>query len=386
MLPLLVNLLLLGLICIGHAGLVAAVTNRVFGLPFSRRVFWKIRRIHDLLQLGFPPLLIISQGIYGARLLRGGVWSDLPIPWQCYIAICGLMVLGLVILAALRLFHRDPQQLRVSHTETIDIARRLGNRPVSRNHLYPLTLLPGNEILRLQVSGKRLAVPGLPAEWKGLSILHVSDLHYIGSPTLTYFAEVMRIAAGQSADLIVFTGDLVDRPELVDWLPATLGQLSAPLGCYFVLGNHDWHCGTADQTRQRMTELGWVDIASRWVSIEHHGLPLVVAGTELPWMGTFPDLAGAPAEAFRLLLSHTPDNIGWARREKFDLMLAGHNHGGQIRLPGFGPVFCPSLYGCRYASGTFWESPTLLHVSRGISGTEPIRFRCPPDLTHLVLE
>jgi predicted MPP superfamily phosphohydrolase len=66
-------------------------------------------------------------------------------------------------------------------------------------------------------------------------------------------------------------------------------------------------------------------------------------------------------------------------------MLAGHNHGGQVRLPLVGPVFSPSLFGCRYASGVFWEPPTLLYVSRGISGQHPWRWRCPPELTKLIL-
>jgi hypothetical protein len=102
-------------------------------------------------------------------------------------------------------------------------------------------------------------------------------------------------------------------------------------------------------------------------------------------MGRQPDLGLVPPEAFRLLLSHTPDNITWARRHRVNLMLSGHNHGGQVRLPGFGPVYSPSQYGCHYASGVFWEQPTLLYVSRGISGKHPLRWNCLPELTRLVL-
>jgi hypothetical protein len=66
-------------------------------------------------------------------------------------------------------------------------------------------------------------------------------------------------------------------------------------------------------------------------------------------------------------------------------MLSGHNHGGQVRLPGFGPIYSPSIYGCHYASGVFWEPPTLVYVSRGISGKHPLRWNCLPELTRLVL-
>ncbi len=89
---------------------------------------------------------------------------------------------------------------------------------------------------------------------------------------------------------------------------------------------------------------------------------------------------------FRLLLSHTPDHFAWARAHGVDLMLSGHNHGGQIVLPVIGPVFAPSRYGVRYAAGAFWSEPTLLYVSRGLSGRHPLRLNCPPELTRIVLE
>jgi uncharacterized protein len=89
---------------------------------------------------------------------------------------------------------------------------------------------------------------------------------------------------------------------------------------------------------------------------------------------------------FRLLLSHTPDQFPWARSNNFDLMLAGHNHGGQIRLPYLGALITPSLYGFRYAGGVYFEPPTLLHVSRGLAGIHPIRLNCPPELALLVLK
>ena len=68
-----------------------------------------------------------------------------------------------------------------------------------------------------------------------------------------------------------------------------------------------------------------------------------------------------------------------------DLMLAGHLHGGQIRLPWIGPILSPSRQGVRYASGVFQSPPTTLHVSRGLSGELPIRLNCPPEVTELVL-
>jgi uncharacterized protein len=87
----------------------------------------------------------------------------------------------------------------------------------------------------------------------------------------------------------------------------------------------------------------------------------------------------------RLLLSHTPDEIEWARDAGVDLMLAGHNHGGQVVLPLIGPVYSPSRYGTRYAGGSFWREPTLLHISRGVSGRHPLRWNCRPEVIRIVL-
>jgi hypothetical protein len=89
---------------------------------------------------------------------------------------------------------------------------------------------------------------------------------------------------------------------------------------------------------------------------------------------------------FRLCLSHTPDNIVWARKNEIDLMLSGHVHGGQIRLPLVGSIFVPSRYGRRYDCGTFDEPPTVMHVSRGLAGQHPLRINCRPEVTWLELK
>jgi uncharacterized protein len=124
--------------------------------------------------------------------------------------------------------------------------------------------------------------------------------------------------------------------------------------------------------------------------LEINDRAIVLAGNELPWIPPAPDMAGCPtdiggARPLRLLLAHTPDQLPWARRHDFDLMLAGHTHGGQVCLPWIGPVFCPSRYGLEYAAGVFYEPPTVMHVSRGISGETPSRWNCPPEVALLKL-
>jgi predicted MPP superfamily phosphohydrolase len=122
------------------------------------------------------------------------------------------------------------------------------------------------------------------------------------------------------------------------------------------------------------------------------GCRVLLAGNEWPWftavaVDALAEEAASPDRAaFRVLVAHSPDQFGWARRQGFDLMLAGHNHGGQVRLPLLGPLISPSWYGTRYSGGVYYEAPTLLHVSRGISGEHPLRWNCLPELAQLVLE
>ena len=111
---------------------------------------------------------------------------------------------------------------------------------------------------------------------------------------------------------------------------------------------------------------------------------LELLGNELPW---FPlgDATSPSSADFRILLSHSPDQIPWAKEQSIPLMLAGHTHGGQISPPFIGPIVSPSVFGTRYACGLFYEPPTVMHVSRGLSGVHPIRLNCLPELALLTL-
>lgn len=379
------NFLALIVLSSGHAALVIGLVNRLHGLPLRRETLQLTRGLHDVLIVAFPAALFWFAGFNGPRLVWGGDWTQLPTPLLCYFGMCLAAAAALPLIVLYRELAKPPEVLISNHSQTIDIANELGHRPVGDGRHRWMARLPGNELFQVQTSEKNYRHPRCPAGWDGLSILHLSDFHLSGTPDRGYFEKLIDVSREMRADMVVFTGDLIDREDLLGWLPSTLGRLSAPLGCYFVLGNHDWYSGLADEIRRRLAEWGWCDVAGRSVLLDVHDQRLAIGGSERPWMGSHPHFDDVPAEAFRILLSHTPDNIVWARRQRVDLMLAGHNHGGQVRLPVFGPVFSPSVFGCRYASGAFWEPPTLLHVSRGISGQHPWRWRCPPELTKLIL-
>ncbi len=382
------NLLAFFLLTVGNCEVLVALVNRSHSYGIRLTMLRPLRIGHHVWMFAFPLLLVWFVGVRGPGLLlgapRAGAWTDVSPGWGVYLLMCAIGSVTLVAGSVRRRFRVIPGAQLSNHSHTVDIEGELGRRPVVSGRHERLARLPFNENFRLELSDKHYRLPACPPEWDGLSILHVSDLHFIETIEREHFERVIELGAGLNPDLVVFTGDLLDAQECVEWLPTTLGRLNAPLGCYFILGNHDWYLD-ADAIRAKLAELGWTDVGSRCRTIEHNGRPLAIAGLELPWMGEHPDFSGAPEDAFRLLLSHTPDHIHWARSQGIDLMLSGHNHGGQIVLPVVGPVYSPSRYGCKYSAGVFWEDPTLLYVSRGVSGRHPLRYNCLPEMTKLVL-
>jgi hypothetical protein len=268
--------------------------------------------------------------------------------------------------------------------EVVDVERHLGYRPKGDGHHSFLGHLPGNEIFQVEYVERTLHPVRLPAAWDGLTILHLSDLHFCGTPDRRFFQAVMDLCRDWQPDLVAVTGDVVDSTFHHRWIVPVLGRLRWRVAAFAILGNHDWF-HDPNLVRRRLRRLRMDVLGNSWRLIEVRGEPLVVIGHEGPWFQPGPDLKGCPEGVFRLCLSHTPDNIRWARQNQVDLMLSGHNHGGQIRFPLIGSLFVPSRYGRRYDCGTFDEPPTLLHVSRGLGEEHPIRYNCRPEVTLLVL-
>ena len=271
----------------------------------------------------------------------------------------------------------------------IDIARTL-DVPLAHGLKARLcSRLPGNQFLQFEVRTLEVELPRLPPELDGLSLVHLTDFHMAGHVGKPYFEEVIRQANRLDADLVLITGDILDDEQCLPWLEL-LGELQSRLGVYFVLGNHDYRVCPVEQLREMLAERGLTNVAGTHQLISHNDHHILLAGNELPWHRepVAQDDLPCPAQSSRILsiaLSHTPDEFDWAREYGFDLLLAGHLHGGQIRVPLIGPVLSPSRYGVRYSGGTFFQSPTVLHVSRGLSGMMPLRFNCPPELAKLVL-
>ncbi len=232
---------------------------------------------------------------------------------------------------------------------------------------------------RLRLQAHELAFPDLPAGLDGLTIGQLSDLHLGHRFSFANARRAITQLLHAQPEIIVLTGDLIQKRSAIASLPDLLGQLAAPLGVYAVPGNHDYWEGMphiAAALRARGVSL----LVNRHQLIERNGARLLLAGVDDHWDGR-PDLTlalgGAPAHDFRILLSHCPDIADEAAAAGFQLQLSGHTHGGHVRFPGLGPL-CLPRHGWRYDMGHFQIGSMQLFVSRGVGGL-PLRFGCPPE-------
>ncbi len=235
---------------------------------------------------------------------------------------------------------------------------------------------------RFQVTTNRFALHGLTAP---LKVALLSDLHYGPYMAEGSVAAWVDATMAESPDLIVLTGDYVDtynqRP--LEPLITELARLRAPLGVLAVWGNHDyvnrgWHA----YLERAFAGIGIRVLRNSGVAVRPD---LYVGGLD-DWNLGQPDFAataggGAPHQA-RLLLTHNPDSLAELSPDLFDLALAGHTHGGQVRLPFVGALITSSLYGQAYAGGWVHSGAVPAYVSRGLGVTMlPARLLCPPELS-----
>jgi uncharacterized protein len=382
---LLVPLLLFLAACVGHGYLLMLSLNITYSYPFHRKVLKVQRLIWGLLLVGGPVAFAFLVGTDLVALGNEALSDGMHLVPVAYAWLC-VFVGGVAFPAVTvwRLVRRQPTVVLDLDSVIVDVEKELGHRPVGDGKYRKLAGLRINNLFNVEFTTLTLNVPGLPAAWNGLSIVQLSDLHFYGTPGREYFEFIVRRAMADGVpDLLVLSGDIIDRDIYLDWIEPVLGSLRWNVAALAILGNHDWWLDF-EAVRKRLAAIGMHVISNRWEAIDVRGEKLIAIGHEGPWFRPPPSLAGCP-DGFRLLVSHTPDNIGWAKRNNCRLMLSGHNHGGQIRLPIVGSMFVPSFYSRRYDMGAFHEPPTVLHVNRGLSGKEPIRFRCKPQVSRIVL-
>lgn len=243
----------------------------------------------------------------------------------------------------------------------------------------------------LQVTRPRIHVSGLPSVLEGLRIALLTDLHAGEGTPLSLVRRAARLAMAERPDLIALTGDFAaDSASGFAAVLATLDALDAPLGVYAVPGNHDHLVGIDIWRRQVAAHPRIRDLTNAALLLDVRGTRLCVAGVDdydegRPRMDVLP-----PPEQrdFTLLLAHSPDQAERARRayDRVDLVLSGHTHGGQVRLPWVGALKNSAEHEHLYEEGLRRRPWTQVYVSRGVGTVRlPVRLFCRPEVALLEL-
>ena len=249
----------------------------------------------------------------------------------------------------------------------------------------------------IEVEHVAIKLRNLPTAFKGFRIVQVADFHYGEYSEPSFIRAVVRAVNDLKPDLIALTGDFVSAGPMVRRISVDyayhcadlLARLESPAR-YAVLGNHDTMVGGAEVIDALHTR-GIPVLYNSAVAIERDGTRFWLAGVADVLVGDEANLAAAIPKGRNseteplILMAHEPDYADKVTGSGVDLMLSGHTHGGQIRIPFMPLTHLPPL-GEKYVEGHFTIGDLQLYVTRGIGTVEvPFRFRCPPEITVITL-
>ncbi len=252
----------------------------------------------------------------------------------------------------------------------------------------------------LSVEAVTIPIRGLPESLRGAKLVQLSDFHFDG---LRLSEDLLQQAIEETnqaePDLIVLTGDYVTTdPRPIHGLVHRLKALQSRAGIYAVLGNHDLYFWNSKATiSEALRSIGIHVMWRETVYPLGPGLALVGLPDFRRCRSFKPGLVldPIPPETPRIVLSHNPDSAEVLRQWRVDLQLSGHTHGGQVVLPGIGPLQAwlerwqlsryRVLYHWEWSQGLHQVGANRLYVNRGLGTYLPGRLFCPPEVTVITL-
>lgn len=220
-----------------------------------------------------------------------------------------------------------------------------------------------------------------------LRALLLSDFHFDPMHETDYVEKCIRRANELHADVAFFTGDFIsNHSKRIDDLSLILGRIHAPCGAFACLGNHDYADG-ANVIVQSLKRQGIETLQNQHTRVQCGSNSIVVAGLQSAWSSrpSWPEASrGMSVNDRAIVLVHEPDYVKNLHPDKrAALQLSGHTHGGQVCIPGLGPLRRPP-WGKNYTAGLYDVNGMALYVTRGIGTMHlPLRFFCPPEITCL---
>jgi uncharacterized protein len=245
-----------------------------------------------------------------------------------------------------------------------------------------------NEVYDIEVTRHEVEVRDLPASFDGYRVAFLTDTHVASFMRRGLYREAVARTLSFEPDLILLGGDFVTWERHIPLMAEVLlTDLTAPDGVWAVLGNHDYWAN-ADGVVAAMTARGVRFILNRSVELRRGDDVVHLAGIDELYRGT-PDIDATfrrvdPQQPC-LAVSHHPDIVDLLGGRRLDLLVCGHTHGGQIRVPFFGSLVVPSKHEARYAAGFRRVGDVLLYVSRGIGAIPPLRILCRPEVATFIL-
>lgn len=198
-----------------------------------------------------------------------------------------------------------------------------------------------------------------------------------------------------SPDIVVFTGDLIDNASNytdIDKVSKILSKIKAPNGKYAIYGNHDYGGGAVRYYNSIMTDAGFKVLKNSSTALKIGSINLKIFGTDDRLMGGYDmnsTIKGISSDDINLLLIHEPDLIDDFKDYPIDLAFAGHSHGGQVRIPIYGPLK-KVILAEKYTHGLYTlenKRKTKLYVNTGLGNTRlPFRFGNIPEITVFTIE
>lgn len=241
--------------------------------------------------------------------------------------------------------------------------------------------------LKLHLRREEWHHPNLPPTLDGLTLLHVTDLHY-NSNDDAFARAVEALLDGVEVDLCLMTGDyrfghVGPTAHVLDKMRSLVPRIKARHGVFATPGNHD-----TLELLHGLRDFGVQTLVNEGMEVVINGAPLWLAGTDDSYCMKAADMEaachGAREEHFIIALVHTPEVTADAEAHGVDMYLCGHTHGGQIRLPGLGALITSSTCERRYVHGRWQRGRMLGLTSAGLGTTSvPVRFNCPPEC-HLI--
>jgi predicted MPP superfamily phosphohydrolase len=229
-----------------------------------------------------------------------------------------------------------------------------------------------------------------------LKILQLSDLHASHVVSLDFIGEAVRMGLELQPDLVCLTGDFITRGyKALDGYAEVLTPLANKAPTFACLGNHDggiWAArrrgyATTNRVREVLAKAGVTLLHNSARTVRVCGRDLRLVGLGDIWAGEMQPMiafAGSDPSATTVVLSHNPDTKDYMKVYPWNLLLSGHTHGGQVKLPFIGaPV--SSVRDKRFLEGLHeWEG-RWIHVTRGVGNLYGVRFNCPPEVSLITL-